>query len=288
MKTPLIIISGYLGAGKTTLLKHILKNTKKKIAIIMNEFGEIGIDTKTIQGDNIQIKELLEGCVCCSLQSELKPALKELIKSYNPDTIIIETTGIAESNNLVLDIDKDINFVKLESVITLVDADITKRYPQTHGNFEKQVEAANIILLNKTDLVTKQDLQEIKQKLEQINNKATIIETKNAKIDLNLILDIEFKPIKNLKKTKTKSYQSFTINTSNTNLTIPKLKKALSNLPKEIFRAKGHIDIKDETYLINYVGSKYNIEKSDKTNNNKLIFIGIDIKNLKKEIENLF
>jgi G3E family GTPase len=287
MKTPLIIISGYLGAGKTTLLKHILKNTKKKIAIIMNEFGEIGIDTKTIEGENINVKELLEGCVCCSLQGELKESLKELIKSYNPDTIIIETTGIAESNNLVLDIDKDINFVKLESVITLVDADITKRFPQTHGNFEKQVQAANIILLNKTDLVTKQDLKEIKTKLEQINNTATIIETKNTKIDLNLILDIEFKPITNLKKTKTKQFQSFTINTKDINTTKPKLKSILNSLPKEIFRAKGHIKINNTSHLINYVGSRYNIEKTNK-NSNKLVFIGINIEKLKEKIENLF
>ena len=88
-KTPLILLSGYLGSGKTTLLKHILDNTDRKIAVLMNEFGEIGIDTATIKKKHINVKEILEGCVCCSLEGEFEAAVREIIKDYAPETVIL-------------------------------------------------------------------------------------------------------------------------------------------------------------------------------------------------------
>src|SRR3989339_476716 len=128
MKTPIIIITGYLGAGKTTLLKNILENSgrtnlsstnshaSKRIAIIMNEFGELTIDAKIVQGDNIEIAELLGGCVCCSLTGELEAAIEELIQKVNPEIIILETTGVAEPDAVILDLEENIPKVRLESV----------------------------------------------------------------------------------------------------------------------------------------------------------------------------
>ena len=96
MVTPLILLTGYLGSGKTTLLQHVLRNNDgRRIAVLMNEFGEVGIDTKTIRKETIAIKELLEGCVCCSLLGEFRAGIQEIIRLYKPDLIIVETTGIA-------------------------------------------------------------------------------------------------------------------------------------------------------------------------------------------------
>ena len=89
-KTPLIILAGFLGSGKTTLLRYIIQHTDRRIAVLMNEFGELGVDTETINKENIAVKELLEGCVCCSLQGEFKAAINEIIDLYHPELIAQE------------------------------------------------------------------------------------------------------------------------------------------------------------------------------------------------------
>ena len=229
MKTPLILISGYLGSGKTTLLKNILKKTDKKIAILMNEFGEVGIDTIEIKKENIAVKELLEGCVCCSLEGELEAGLKEIINEYNPDTIIVETTGIAEADNLVIEINNELDFVSLDAVITVVDADIMNRFPKISGSAKVQIEAADLLLLNKIDLVDKRVLKEIYEVLKGVNNKAPIIETEFCKVDLDVLLSVEAEN-RHIKKTEHHHHmESFTIETKS--LIKNKLESFLENLP---------------------------------------------------------
>src|SRR3989338_4965688 len=96
MKIPITIITGYLGAGKTTLLRNILNNADQKLAVIMNEFGEINIDGKTIKCKNVNMTELLGGCVCCSLTGEFEAAIKEIIEKVKPDAIVVEKTRGSE------------------------------------------------------------------------------------------------------------------------------------------------------------------------------------------------
>ena len=95
-RTPITLITGPLGSGKTTLLRQILARQTGKIAIVMNEFGEIAIDTKVIEGKNVRIAELGGGCVCCSLLGEFESAVKEIIEKIEPERIVVETTGLAE------------------------------------------------------------------------------------------------------------------------------------------------------------------------------------------------
>src|SRR5215510_10984968 len=93
-RTPITLITGPLGSGKTTLLRHILGTRPARIAIVMNEFGELAIDTKVIKGQNIQIAELGGGCVCCALLGEFEAAVTEIIKNVAPEIIVVETTGL--------------------------------------------------------------------------------------------------------------------------------------------------------------------------------------------------
>src|SRR3989304_9553565 len=104
MRTPITLITGYLGAGKTTLLRNILDNADRKIAVLMNEFGKIAIDSQVIKGKNIDMVELRGGCVCCSLTGEFEAAIKEIIEKTKPDAIVVETTGVAEPDAVVIDI----------------------------------------------------------------------------------------------------------------------------------------------------------------------------------------
>ena len=103
-RIPITLITGPLGSGKTTLLRHILATRPAKIAIVMNEFGEIAIDTKVIEGKNVRISELGGGCVCCSLLGEFEAAVTEILEKVAPEIIVVETTGLAEPEALVFNI----------------------------------------------------------------------------------------------------------------------------------------------------------------------------------------
>src|SRR5437899_7907439 len=106
-RTPITVITGPLGSGKTTLLRHVLNSVSKKLAIVMNEFGEIAIDSKIIEGKNVRIAELAGGCVCCSLAGEFEAAVDEIIDRVDPEHIVLETTGVAEPGALTLDIEEN-------------------------------------------------------------------------------------------------------------------------------------------------------------------------------------
>src|SRR3989344_4501751 len=168
MKTPIAIISGYLGAGKTTLLRKIIENLDKKFAILMNEFGEVSIDSQIIKGKNVDIQELTGGCVCCSLTGEFEAAIKEIIQKYHPEIIIVETTGVAEPDAIVFDVEENLKEVKLDTVIIIVDADSFIRFPSIGKVGEAQIEVADVILLNKTDLVNESQIKEIENKIKKI------------------------------------------------------------------------------------------------------------------------
>src|SRR5207245_6206389 len=126
-RTPITLVTGPLGSGKTTLLRHILATHPAKIAVVMNEFGEIAIDTKIIEGKNIRIAELGGGCVCCSLLGEFEAAITEIIEKVAPDMIIVETTGLAEPEALVFNIQEALPQCRLDGVISVIHVGMLAR-----------------------------------------------------------------------------------------------------------------------------------------------------------------
>ena len=190
IRTPITLITGALGSGKTTLLHHILATVPKKIAILMNEFGEIAIDRKIIEGKNIRIAELDGGCVCCSLLGEFEAAVNEVIDTVDPEMIVVETTGVAEPDALVFDIQESLPQVRLDGVVTVADADTLIRFPQWGHTLRMQIEAADTILLNKVDLVTPGQLRQAQEKLHRLNEAAPILPTKPFQVDADLFLEL--------------------------------------------------------------------------------------------------
>jgi len=295
MKTPIIIITGYLGAGKTTLLKNILENSgrtnlsstnshaSKRIAIIMNEFGELTIDAKIVQGDNIEIAELLGGCVCCSLTGELEAAIEELIQKVNPEIIILETTGVAEPDAVIIDLEENIPKVRLESVVTIADADAIVRYPNVGHTGRVQLEMADIILLNKTDLLNQEQIEISEKTIREINERSPIIRTVKCNIPLN-ILFAEHTPRKTSQQhsahdTTTQIY-SFTY-TSNSEMDLEKLRRFYNNAPKQLYRSKGIL--KNGT-LINFVAGRLSTEEFGESERTELVFIGEGIQQFEDDI----
>ena len=285
MRTPISIITGYLGAGKTTLIKNILANADRKIAIIMNEFGEINIDSKIIKGKNINIAELSGGCVCCSLTGEFELAAKELIKKYKPDIIIVETTGLAEPDALIFDIENELPELKLDSIISIVDSDNFFKYPI--GKTGKiQIEMADIILLNKVDVAQKKEIDKLENEIRRINNRANIVETKFARISNDVLFGIYSK--QEIKKEFEHDHLNkigFFSFESEKSFDKKKFERLLKALPREIYRLKGFVNLDNNYYLVNYVAQKYSLDKfkADKT---QLVFIGENIRKFKEKILN--
>src|SRR5437773_2875250 len=189
-RTPITLITGPLGSGKTTLLRHILATKAAKIAIVMNEFGEIAIDTKVIEGKNVRIAELGGGCVCCSLLGEFEAAVNEIIEKVEPETIVVETTGLAEPEALVFNIQEALPQCRLDGVVSVIDADKLVRFPELGHTTRLQSEGADILLLNKIDLIKSEQIEPLEAKLRDINPTAAIVRTTRGRIDPELLFGI--------------------------------------------------------------------------------------------------
>src|SRR6266478_2586313 len=189
-RTPITLITGPLGSGKTTLLRHILATRPAKIAIVMNEFGEIAIDTKVIEGKNVRIAELGSGCVCCSLLGEFEAAVNEIIEKVAPEIIVVETTGLAEPEALVFDIQEALPQCRLDGVVSVIDADMLVRFPELGHTTRLQIEGADILLLNKIDIIQPAQIEPLETKLRPINSTATIIRAIRCRVDPELLFGI--------------------------------------------------------------------------------------------------
>jgi G3E family GTPase len=192
-KIPVTVLTGYLGAGKTTLLNRILsENHGKKYAVIVNEFGEIGIDNDLIIGADEEIFEMNNGCVCCTVRGDLVRILEGLMRRKGKfDAIIVETTGPADPAPVAQTFFVDENVgrqTKLDAVVTVADAKWLNDRLKDAPEAKNQIAFADVILINKTDLVTPAELNEVEARIRAINPYARLHRTQRAQIPLNEIL----------------------------------------------------------------------------------------------------
>jgi G3E family GTPase len=191
---PVTVLTGYLGAGKTTLLNRILtEDHGKKYAVIVNEFGEIGIDNDLVVGADEEVFEMNNGCVCCTVRGDLIRVLSGLMKRKGGfDAIIVETTGLADPGPVAQTffMDEDVKArTRLDSVTTLVDAKHVMQRLDDSREAREQVAFADQILLNKVDLVSEEELIAVETRLRGLNPLAPIRRTQRARIALDQILD---------------------------------------------------------------------------------------------------
>jgi G3E family GTPase len=193
-KTPVTVLTGYLGAGKTTLLNRILsENHGQKYAVIVNEFGEIGIDNDLIVGADEEVFEMNNGCVCCTVRGDLIRILSQLMKRKGRfDAIIVETTGLADPGPVAQTffVDEDIKAkTYLDSVTALVDALHFDEALKTDRVVKEQIAFADHIILNKTDLVDDARLDEIEGRLKGLNPLASITRAQRSFVDIATLLN---------------------------------------------------------------------------------------------------
>lgn len=283
LRTPLTVITGSLGSGKTTLLRHILDTFPKKIAILMNEFGEIAIDAKIIEGKNVEMADLGGGCVCCSLLGEFEAAVNEIIDTVNPDHIVVETTGVAEPDALVFDIQESLSNVRLDGVVTVVDADAMVKYPSVGHTTRMQIEAADTLLLNKVDLVSESELEAIEAKLQSFNETASILRTKRGQVDVDLLFSITRERVQSPPHhIHQPEFESFSY-TSNATFSRRCFEEFVDSLGSDVYRAKGFIQFADGIYLFNFVAGRWDLELFEQEET-ALVFIGKQLRDRKDEI----
>lgn len=282
-RTPLTVITGPLGSGKTTLLRHIVAAVPKRIAILMNEFGEIAIDSRVIAGKNVRLAELGGGCVCCSLIGEFEAAVDEVIATVAPDLIVVETTGVAEPDALITEIQESLSAVRLDGVVTVADADALVRFPRLGHTTRLQVEAADLILLNKADLVSAAALAQADAALARINPTAPVIPTRRGRVDPDLLFGLmrerEVRPPAHVHQP---AFESLSYTTA-APLDRGRFEAFAEGLHPAAYRAKGVIRFTDGTYLFNFVAGRWELEPfpADQT---ALVLIGKDLARRQAEL----
>ena len=192
--TPVTILTGFLGAGKTTLLNHILSNQDGlKTAVLVNEFGEIGIDNDLVVSTSADMVELSNGCICCTINGELLEAVERILKRPEPlDYLVVETTGLADPLPVAMTfLGSELrDQTRLDSIITLIDAENCNSRVFESEVGRSQIIYGDILLLNKTDLVSEDRVKELEESLRSIKKDARILHSVKGDVPLPLLMSV--------------------------------------------------------------------------------------------------
>lgn len=301
---PVTIVTGFLGSGKTTLLNHILNNRQGlKVAVIVNEFGDIDIDSQLLVAVDEDMVQLTNGCICCTIDRGLVDAVTAIAnRAESVDYLVIETTGIADPLPIARSFTTtDLQEVtRLDSMLTLVDTvSFTSKCYSSEAALNQLI-FGDIILLNKTDLVAPEVVAELENYIQSIAPNARIIATEHGRVPLPLILDVGFNTT--LKFPKSSHEHSHHLENdgfvsvsfeSDLPLILPKFQDFLDRLPSDIYRAKGLLKFQGSQlrHVLQMCGKRYAIEsiklgtaiasRSPPPDGNQLVFIG---RNLNAEV----
>jgi len=297
---PVTVLTGYLGAGKTTLLNRILsENHGRRYAVIVNEFGEIGIDNDLIVDADEEVFEMNNGCICCTVRGDLIRIIEGLMKRKETfDAIVIETTGLADPAPVAQTffVDDDVRArASLDAIVTVVDArHILLRLEDSH-EAEEQIAFADVILLNKTDLVDAPELERVRQRIRTINAQATLHETQNCVVpleevlergafDLDRILEIEPNFLSEDDHEHDDAITSVSLRSEvpiRPELFMPWLRKLTAEHGQDILRLKGVLAFpgEEQRYVVQGVhmlldGNHQRDWKPDEARTSRMVFIG--------------
>ncbi|PKN41528.1 MAG: hypothetical protein CVU60_10955 [Deltaproteobacteria bacterium HGW-Deltaproteobacteria-18] len=276
-RPPLIVLTGFLGSGKTSFLKHFIEYQTQRsrfVAVIQNEIGAVGLDGKLL---DYTVTEIDEGCVCCSLSGSLNRAVKGIVSSFDPDFIIVETTGLANPFNMLEEMEELTELARFDCILTVVDAPNAERTLAEHPIAVDQIRAADIVMLNKQDLVCAERLEAVTQMVRGHNPHAPVFSAVNGELHPALVLDVEDRLHGTLsdkgRKLHHLSHMHEGLWAKSVRLERPLEREAfletVDRLPASIFRAKGVIEFADspQALLFQYVGGRYEIsifpEQSD-------------------------
>jgi G3E family GTPase len=300
-KAEVYILSGFLGSGKTTLLKRLLEDEQRlgrKTAVMMNELGKVSIDSDAVEGDDVSLKELLGGCICCSIQDKLEAQLQGLLFDEKPEVIYIETTGAAHPVEVLDAILSPLFADKLliKGILTTVDG---KRWmerkslsPQLQQLILEQVRHADFIIINKMNELKENEQAKIIFEIQSINSNARCLLTNYSQVSIEQLrkLSVSFEKEK-------KESQRVTINLTTfvyqfkTAISHAEFENFLKRLPDTIYRIKGYVkfDHSDLPFLFQFSYGMPIYLKEDMNMRLNLVFIGegINWNGIETQLENL-
>lgn len=292
---PINILTGFLGSGKTSLLKDLLKEMsgKKKIAVLMNEIGEISIDAKLLEGFSTKVFELNDGCICCSVNEDFATALDELAEKASPDLVVIETTGVANPMNILYSIINPI-FV-IDAVITTIDAKHFLKMKDEIDVAEDQLDAADVVVITKDDVATPSELASVQDYVREHRPTATIFFRHS--LDLSLLFGVSYPRAlepspPNFCHREHHHFEHEGIETfryeSNDVFELSALQSALESLPNSVWRLKGivHLATSDAPFILNFAYGRYALEDYGGESQSRcdLIFIGKNILSIQSDL----
>ncbi|MFQ3598421.1 MAG: GTP-binding protein [Chloroherpetonaceae bacterium] len=293
---PINILTGFLGSGKTSLLKDLLKEMsgKKKIAVLMNEIGEISIDAKLLEGFSTKVFELNDGCICCSVNEDFVTVLDELAEKASPDLIVIETTGVANPMNIIYSIINPIFII--DAVITTIDAKNFLQMKDEVDVAEDQLDAADVVVITKDDLATTSELTSVENFVRAHRPSATVF-FRHA-LDLSLLFGVAYPREINVDAAHVhhehahhhfehEGVEAFRFE-SNLQFELSRLQSALESLPKNVWRLKGIVHLSEPAtqFILNFAYGRYTLEdyKGESPSRCDLIFIGKNIRSIQSEL----
>lgn len=285
------LVTGFLGSGKTTFLRNALEGKlfDGKVAVLVNELGEVGIDGGLIKRRGLNTLELTNGCICCEIRGDFVQETESLLRKYKPKRLLIESTGIAEPGR-ILQAFYEIEPLKIrtsvEPVICTVDAraffGLMKEFEY---NYVCQIKTADVVLLNKCDLVKKSEIPAIEKAIRAINRRVFIYRTEFCRgrferllhpIDLDLAARQEAID-EQMARPHDDPFVSFVITSGRRDLRADRLKTFLKKLPRGVFRLKGYVNLDGKTHLLQYSTGIWDLEPQDRRRDTVLVFIGVDI-----------
>ena len=304
-KVKIFVIAGFLGAGKTTLLKNILswETDLSDTVVIVNEFGDVGIDGSLLKGTRSGIVELAGGCICCTMQADLKRTLQNILNAYNPQRILIEATGVADPK-AITDTIQNREFrhrMELDKVITVLEAEFWKVRQDMGAFFLNQLWEADLILLNKIDTLEEREIRQVLKDIHETIPRSRVIPTVHCRLDPGSLWLEEYSNDPELKANEffptsnppfmhnnedqkphhdhgpeNLGYVAFSFVESEP-LDENCFREFTQQLPWELFRMKGWVRFPDRTLAINYAGGRSEWAEWDGEAGTRLAFVGLRI-----------
>jgi G3E family GTPase len=280
-----LLISGFLGAGKTTLLRHLLGSWDAglgRAALIVNEIGEIGIDGALLSGQNVEMIELVNGCICCSIRTDFARAMLEIGERVQPNIVLVEATGVAQPGDLleVLLEPPVAETVRVRGMVTVVDAGFFKARDLLGSFYENQIRLADILVLNKIDEVETPALLAIRTAVQAMNPQAFILPALHGNVHPSLIFSgsrgTSAVPSERDRSVGNPGFETMTVEGVGT-LDREQFRRFLDGLPGNVFRCKGWVRFQDGASHVDFTGGRHRIEPIEEDRGTALVFIGRDL-----------
>ena len=272
-RIPVHLISGFLGSGKTTLLQHLLTYCIAngiKPAVMMNEYGEINIDGELLRGQGYSVREMTNGCICCTIGGTLGLAIQDVL-TFKPEVIFIEATGLADPVELIDQITKEevLPFVRLASLIAVLDPiNFARLAEEMHSGIRQQTELADVVLINKRDVADEQTLQALAAEVRALNPRSEILLTERGQVDYARLLqtpgEVTLSPTRAPSTPVHDHFHTLTILCEQP-FVREQFEQLMRTLPPTVWRAKGFVRFtdSDEQWMFQYVLGDFALEWID-------------------------